>query len=237
MPKLTVKSHRPVQWSVAIIALSTLIALLTWLMLDESHWSTIYSRMDVNQDFKRLSEVNRGLEKENKRLNEVVLMMQREAEVDKKTASLLQQNVQSMQDEIYRLKGELEFYQGVMDATRESTGLSIQGIHIESLPQENSFRLKVVLTHVAKGIRIAEGNMTVTIEGLKNGEPSNLNLQDITLDQGLDLSFKFRNFKRFESDLELPPEFVPRRVLVQLQPKGVKQANIKRVFDWPDSTS
>ena len=237
MPKLTVKSHRPVQWSVAIIALSTLIALLTWMILDENHWSTIYSRMDVNQDYKHLSEVNRGLEKENKRLNDVVLMMKRESEVDKKTALLLQQNVQSMQDEIYKLKGELEFYQGIMDATRESTGLNIQGIHIESLPQENSYRLKVVLTHVAKGIKIAEGNMTVTIEGIKNGEPSNLNLQDITLDQGLDLSFKFRNFKRFESDLELPAEFTPRRVLVQLQPKGDKQANIKRVFDWSDSTS
>lgn len=237
MSKLTVKSHRPVQWSVAIIALSTLVALFTWMMLDESHWSTIYSRMDVNRDYKHLSEVNRGLEKENKRLNEVVLMMKREAEVDKKTAVLLQKNVQSMQDQIYRLKGELEFYQGVMDATRESTGLNIQGIHIESLPQENSYRLKVVLTHVAKGIRIAEGNMTVTIEGVKNGEPSNLNLKDITLDQGLDLSFKFRNFKRFESDLELPAEFVPRRVLVKLQPRGVKQATIKRVFDWPESTS
>ena len=237
MPKLTVKSHRPVQWTVAIIALSALIALLTWLMLDESHWSTIYSRMDVNQDYKRLSKVNRELDKENKRLNEVVLMMKRASEVDKKTALLLQQNVQSMQDEIYKLKGELEFYQGIMDATRESTGLNIQGIHIESLPQEHSYRLKVVLTHVAKGIKIAEGKMNVTIEGMRNGEPSHLDLQDVTLDEGLDLSFKFRNFKRFESDLLLPAEFVPRRVLVQLQPKGVKQSNIKRVFDWPESTS
>lgn len=237
MPKLTVKSHRPVQWTVAIIALSALIALLTWLMLDQSHWSTIYSRMDVNQDYKRLSKKNRELEKENNRLNEVVMMMKRASEVDKKTALLLQQNVQSMQDEIYKLKGELEFYQGIMDATRESTGLNIQGIHIESLPQEHSYRLKVVLTHVAKGIKIAEGNMSVTIEGETNGKPSNLDLRDITLDEELDLSFKFRNFKRFESDLVLPGEFIPRRVLVQLKPKGVKQSNIKRVFDWPESTS
>ena len=79
--------------------------------------------------------------------------------------------------------------------------------------------------------------MTITIEGLENGEPTHLDLRKITLDEGLDLSFKFRNFKRFESDLELPAKFIPRRVLVQLQPKGVKQSTIKKVFDWPESTS
>lgn len=223
------------QWAVAIVALSTLLALFTWFMLDESHWSMIYNRMGINQDFKNLSEVNRKLEKENEGLKEQVLMMKRAAEVDKKTAELLQQNVQNMQDEIYRQKGELEFYRGVMDATRDSKGLNIQGIHIESLPQARSYRLKVILTHVAKGIRMAEGKMTVIIEGLKNGKPSQLNLKNITMDDGLDFSFKFRNFKRFESDLELPPDFVPRRVLIQLQPRGEKKSKIKKVFDWPES--
>lgn len=223
------------QWAVAIVALSTLLALFTWMMLDESHWSLIYDRMGINKDFKHVSEVNRKLEQENEALKEQILMMKRSAEVDKKTAEILQQNVQNMQDEIYRQKGELEFYRGVMDATRDSKGLNIQGMHIESLPQARSYRLSVILTHVAKGIILAEGKMTVIIEGLKNGAPSQVNLKDITMDAGLNFSFKFRNFKRFETDLELPTDFVPRRVLIQLQPRGEKKSTIKKVFDWPES--
>lgn len=235
MSRLTVKSHRPVQWSITIIALSMLIALVTWLLLDDSHWSVIYDRMHINQEIKRLGEVNREMEQENIRLNEEVLMMERAAELDKKTASLLQQEIQSLQDEIFHLKGELEFYQGIMDATRESSGLSIQGIHINSLAQDNCYRLKLVLTHVAKGD--TAGMISVIIEGIQDGKSSHLELQDITLDESLDLSFNFRNFNRFESDLALPEGFTPRRVLVQLKPKGEKQSKIKREFNWPEITS
>jgi len=239
MPRLTVKNHRPVQWSIAIVALSMLIALFTWLLLDESHWAVIYDRMAITKDYNHLGEHTRKLEQENARLTESLLMMESAGDLDKKTALLLQQEVQSLQDEIYHLKGELKFYNGIMDATREATGLNIQGIHIDTLHRERSYRMKLVLTHVAKvdkGAR-ATGTMTVSIEGMQNGVTSHLNLQDITLDDALELSFNFSNFKRFESDLEFPEGFTPRRILVRLQPNGGKQSIIKRAFDWPELTS
>ena len=217
-----------------------LIALFTWLLLDESHWAVIYDRMAITKDYNHLGELNQKLVQENASLSEKILMMESAAELDKKTALLLQQDVQSLQDEIYHFKGELDFYNGIMDATRAATGLNIQGIHIDTLPQERSYRMKLVLTHVAKvdkGSKLATGTMTVSIEGIQNGATSQLNLQDITLDHALELSFSFRNFKRFESDLEFPEGFSPRRVLVQLQPNGGKQTIIKRVFDWPELTS
>ncbi|MBF8268767.1 MAG: hypothetical protein HW386_476 [Gammaproteobacteria bacterium] len=217
-----------------------LIALFTWLLLDESHWAVIYDRMAITKDYNHLGELNQKLVQENASLSEKILMMESAAELDKKTALLLQQDVQSLQDEIYHFKGELDFYNGIMDATRAATGLNIQGIHIDTLPQERSFRMKLILTHVEKfdkGAKLATGTMTVSIEGIQNGATSQLNLQDITLDHALELSFSFRNFKRFESDLEFPEGFSPRRVLVQLQPNGGKQTIIKRVFDWPELTS
>ena len=237
IPRLTVKNHRPVQWAVSIIALSMLIALFTWLLLDESHWTVIHDRMAITRDYNHLGELNRELQQENAKLSENILMMERAAEVDKKTALLLQKEVQSLQNEIYNLKGELKFYSNIMDATRDSTGLNIQGIYIQSLPKAHSYRLKLVLTHVAKedkGAKLITGKIIVSIEGVKDGVTSHLNLQDVALDAALELSFNFRNFKRIESDLEFPDGFTPRRVLVQLQPTGGKETIIKRVFDWPE---
>jgi hypothetical protein len=237
--RFTVNNYRPVQWAVTIIALSTLFALGTWLALDERHWSVIIDRMTLIKEYNRLGEVNQKLAQENAGLTERVLMLERAAKLDKETASLLQKNVQLLQDEIYQLKGELRFYRGIMDSTRESIGLNIQGIHVSSLPQERSYRMKLVLTNVAdvdKGSRLAPVKLNVSIEGLRNGKSSYLNLQDIALEEGLELSFKFRNFKRFESDLELPAGFTPRRVLVQLQPGDGTQTMIKKAFDWPELT-
>ena len=65
IPRFTVKNHRPVQWAVSIIALSMLIALFTWLLLDESHWTVIYDRMAVTRDYNHLGELNRELQQEN----------------------------------------------------------------------------------------------------------------------------------------------------------------------------
>lgn len=234
MSHLTVKSHRPVQWAISIVVLSMFIALVTWLILDQSLWSVIYNRTSINEDFKRLSKKNIELEHENSRLHEIFLMMEHAAELDKKTALILQQEVQSMQDDVYQLKGELAFYQGIMNATSESTGLNIQGIHIESLRQDRRYRLKLVLTHVAKSVKVAAGTLKVSIEGIQDGVSTHLDLHDVALDDALDLSFNFRNFNRIECDLELPVGFSPRSVLVQLQPKGKKQSKLKRIFDWPE---
>ncbi|MFQ5660325.1 MAG: DUF6776 family protein [Gammaproteobacteria bacterium] len=237
MSRLTVKSHRPVQWSLAIILLSMLIALFTWILLDETHWSLIYSQMGDSREHKRLWELNRSLENENENLRERVLMMERTQSLDKNTAAILQENIKAMQDKIYHLKGEIEFYQEIMADTRDTLGLNIHGIHIESLPRNRSYRLTLVLTHVTKSVKVVEGTIDISFEGMQDGVVSHLNLQDITLDDALGFSFKFRNFKRFESNLQLPEGFVPRRVFVRLQPKGKKQSKIKRVFDWPATAS
>ena len=238
MSRLTVKSHRPVQWTISIIILSMLLALITWIILDRSLWAVIFDQKKINEDYNRITRVNRELEDENSRLQEVVLMMEHTAGLDKETASLLQKDIQTLQDEIYQLKRELKFYQGIMNATGESTGLNIQGIHIQPLGQENSYRLKLVLTHVAKSsIKVAAGTMQVSIEGDQGGNSAQLDLNDVSLDETLDLSFNFRNFKRIECDIQLPVDFNPRRVFVLLMPKGKKESNINKVFDWPDSAS
>jgi len=214
-----------------------IIAIITWLMLDVSHWSVIYDRISDNQIQKQLRELNYSLEEENQGLNERILMLERTQFMDKHTAVLLQDALRTQQDEIYRLKGELEFYQGIMAAARETKGLNIHGIYIESLPQQQSYRLKLILTNVAKSVKVAEGVLDISFEGIQFGSTQHINLQDITLDKTLELSYKFRNFKRFESNLELPEGFVPRRVFIELQPKRKKQSKIKKVFDWPSTAS
>ena len=237
MSRLVVKSHRPLQFAFAIVALSAIIAAITWLVLDTSHWSYIYSRLGQNKDQKLLWEVNKQLERENTKLQERVVMLERSTELDKQTTVLLQDELTSLQDEISRLKRELEFYQGVMDDTRESSGLQIQGVHITPLSRQRNYHLSVVLTHVAKGDMVTEGVMDITIEGTIGKIVRKLKLTELNGDESLDLSFKFKNFKRFGSNIILPLDLVPQKVIVEIQPKDKKQATIKKVFDWQTAAS
>ena len=164
-------------------------------------------------------------------------MLERSTELDKQTTVLLQNELTSLQDEISRLKRELEFYQGVMDATRESSGLQVQGIHVTRLSRDRSYHLSLVLTHVAKGDMVTEGVMDITIEGTAGKTVRKLKLEELSSDESLDLAFKFKNFKRFGTNITLPLELVPQKVIIEIQPKDKKQATIKKVFDWPISAS
>ena len=233
MPRLVVKSHRPWQFASAIILLSALTALLTWLLLDRSHWSFIYDRITTSREDRLLWEVNQGLEQERAALQERVLMLERTASLDKQTASMLQGDIKNLQEQVFRLKGELEFYRGVMDAASEAKGLGVHGIHIEPLSRDRTYHLKVILTHVTKSAIVAEGTLLVSFEGNQRGTAKTLGLKEVTLDRGLDLAFKFRNFKTFDTDFTLPEGFTPQRVIVQLQSHDEKQAKIKKIFEWP----
>lgn len=233
MARFVVKRHRPWQWALSVIILSMIIATITWLMLDKSHWAVIQGKFRDNHDKKILLETNDALERENIALRERVLMLERTTSLDKQTAALLQDELKSMQEDVYELKGELEFYQGIMEATAGVKGLDVHGIHVRTLAQPRKYRLKVILTNVATSGRLIEGRVEITIEGRQDGATILASLADISMDQALDMAFKFRNFKRMENNIELPEGFLPQRVFVQLIPKGKKQSTIKKVFDWP----
>ena len=165
-------------------------------------------------------------------LQERVLMLERTTSVDKQTAALLQDEIKSLQENIYSLKGELEFYRGIMDATRDANGLSIHGIYIEPLAKARIFRLKLVLTHVAKANIVAEGTMAISIDGRQNGIQQQLKIEDIAAGEAINMAYNLRSFKRFETKLVLPKGYIPERVIVELKPKSQNQVMIREVFDW-----
>ena len=232
MSRLVVKTHRPLQILLAVVILSISLSLMVWGLLEMGHWDNIYAQLVSNKESKNLWNVNRNLEEENAELRERVIVLERSTQIDTGTTVELQVAIRTLQDEVYKLKEELKFYQGIMEATRDSKGLNVQGLHIEAVSQ-NQYRFKLILTQVTKNDIVAEGTMEVSLEGMQNGVSQVLSFLDVTQEQPTDLTFKFKHFKRFEGKLTLPDGFEPKRVVVQLQLKGKKQFEIKKVFDWP----
>lgn len=212
--------------------MSMLLATFTWLLLDRSHWAYILDRLADNNESKLLWEVNQGLEEERQALQERVLMLERTTSVDRQTAAALQEEIRDLQEQVYVLKRELEFYQGVMDATRDARGLSVHGIHVDRLNMPRTYRFKLVLTHVASGGAVAEGKLDIDIAGTMDGTGKILDIQDLAAGDTINLAYKLRSFQRFETRILLPEGFSAERVIIQLQPKNKNQAIIREVFEW-----
>jgi hypothetical protein len=231
VPRLVIKTHRPWQVVTTIIVLSSVVALVTWLLLDSSHWQVINDRIRGSQDTKYLLETNEELLAHNKALQDQVLMFEQTTRLDKETAVLVQQDLKSLQDEISRLKRELEFYQVVMDTARNSTGIDVHGLHIEPFMRENQYQLKLVLTNVTKSDRVSKGTVTISVEGMQDRNKVILRLDDLSSIEPADFSFELKSFKGLDYRFELPADFIPQQVLVQINPQGEPVFN--KIFDWP----
>jgi hypothetical protein len=171
------------------------------------------------------------LEKQNSELNDRIIMLEQTTRLDKETAVLLQKDMIALQDQIYKLKRELEFYQGVMDSARKTVGLDIHGLFIEPSSRKNWYLLKLVLTHVSKNDTVMKGSFAVTIEGVSNGQRQQLDLASL-LDKKTDFGFEIKSFKRLEYEFQLADGFVADHVMVQIRPTSGEPA-ISKTYDWP----
>lgn len=232
MARLVIRPHRPWQWAIAIITLSALIALLTWAMLDNSYWRIVTAMIGSGNDERTLMERNRELEAQNQDLNSRILMLEQTTRVDKETAVMLQKDMVALQDQIYKLKRELEFYQGVMDSARKTVGMDIHGLYIEPAARANHYLLKLVLTHVAKNDTVMKGSLTVTIAGTRNGEKLRLDLGSL-LDEKTDFGFEIKSFKRLEYEFALADGFVADEITVRVESRVGGEPPISKTYDWP----
>ncbi len=235
MPRLVIKSHRPWQFAAAVILLSMAIAILTWTMLDRSHWSYIVNRITGNNESRQLWENNQELIKESRQLQEQIIRYEQTTRLDQETTAMMQEELVNLQDEIYRLKHELEFYQGVMDSARNITGIDIHGLYIEPLARENQYHMKLVLTHVTKSAKVIEGRLDIAIEGLQNRERIKLDLSGLSLDEKIDLTFTLKSFRMVEYRFELPPEFLAEKVQVRILSGSRNEPAMDKVYDWPET--
>ncbi|GJM05000.1 MAG: hypothetical protein DHS20C09_09910 [marine bacterium B5-7] len=236
MSKLVVKKHRPFEIILAVALLSAVISIATWILLDANHWRFIKGQLAQSDDSRLLWDVNQSLDVENKKLREQVVILERSTQIDNQAATSLQSDIKALQDQVYRLKGELEFYEGIMSATTDSKGLNIQGFHIQSTDQENLYYFKLVLTNVAKSAKVIEVTMDMSIEGMNGVESQILSLDRVITGSKLEREIKFKNFERIEGNLNFPEGFKPLRVVVDLRQKGTKRSAVKRVFEWPAKT-
>ncbi len=218
--------------AVAIISLSMVLSLITWLLLDTNHWQSIYRQLSGNSSARQLIEENQLLIAENEELKGKILMLEQTTRLDQETAIQMQNDIRLLQDEIYDLKRELEFYKGIMVTSKQVSGFDIHGIFINPLSKINNYNVKIVLTNVAKSDRLIEGTLDFTIDGTENNRKQSLKLSKIITDGSSDLSFQLKNFRQVEVNIQLPAEFEPDRIWVIANINKANTPPVSRYYDW-----
>ena len=231
--KLVIKHHNPLHIFAVIVISCAVITITTWVVLDESQWSYIKSSLTEARKNKELWLENQTMSNTIVKLEDRIIMLERTVQLERQTIANLQAGMIKQQDEVYKLRKELEFYQGIMASAGGSRGLNIQALRIEETSQPRNYYFKLILTHVSKSDKMSAGRLSILLEGVQDGTPRTIDIRELTLSKSLSLVFKFSSFERIEGSIMLPEGFVAHRVIVRARQEGKKTTSeMERIFDW-----
>ena len=211
---------------VASLVVFAFVLLLTWLLFTNA----ILDLKFLGGDSEDVS--TKDLLNENAELREKLLILEQNIQMDNRAAVLLQEQLIYSQGENSQLRKDLEFYQGIINATDEANSPVMHGIRIKPLTRLNGYRFELILLNIANTDKMIEGVVDVVLEGILDSALKRLSLTDLSLDENQIYSIRFRNFQRFENNFILPENFKPQRVFVTLSISDRKNLGFEKVFDW-----
>lgn len=170
---------------------------------------------------------------ENTELKEKLLVLEQNSQVDKQAVALLQRELKQAQEENFRLREDLEFYQGIMNVQHDKNSPVVHGLRIRPLTQGNGYRLELILLHVTNKDELFEGVLDIVVTGRQEGETKRLPLRGISLDKNRDYAVRFRNFQRFENNFVLPDAFEAQTIEVTVSINDKEKSKLEKIFDWP----
>lgn len=216
-----------------LISLACLaVAVWTWFYINVDQATFVASSLYQDRDKIALQRSNYESQETIDTLQKSIIMLNSEARLHEQTMEHLQEAITKQQDDMYTLRSELSFYQGVMTSISKSRGLAVQGLYIEKTTYPRRYDFKLLLTHIAKNDKLVAGKLSILLEGVQSEIIKTIDIQELSVPDSLPLTFEFSNFERITGSIFLPEDFVPHRVIVQLHSKEGSFNTVKRVFDW-----
>lgn len=230
---LVVKTHSP--WRNRLVGLLVIAGLAAagWTLFDYGRFIAGYHSEQTDRKIGALRDVQRELEKRIEDLREEKALLERAAQIERKAYNELDTTLKVLQGEILELKEELAFYRGIVSPKESSEGLQLQSFKLDRNGPSHSYRYKIVLTQVIKNKYPAYGKLRFRFDGLRKSESVSLELGDVTEKSVKELNYRFKYFQNIEGDVELPKDFSPLRVTIQVLPRGNQSEMIEKTIEWP----
>lgn len=230
--QFSIKPYQPVYEMVLIILAFLAIPACSWFYINKDQETFFASSLYQDQDKITLQRSHHQLQEKATTLQKRITMLSSETNLQKQTMEHLQEVITKQQDDLYTLRSELSFYQGVMTSVSESRGLAVQGLYIEKTSYPRRYDFKLLLTHITKNDKLATGKLSILLEGLQSGIIKTIDINELPVSDGLPLTFEFSNFERITGSILIPEDFTPHRVIVQLYLKEDTAITTKQIFDW-----
>ena len=155
--------------------------------------------------------------------------------VDHEAQTQVEKSLAELQSRLGEANQELAFYRSVVNPTDGMLGMRVQRLRVQPALAPSHFRVRLVLMQAARQEAVTAATADFTVEGTRFGHSLSLPLSEIGTTSRV-LNFSFRYFQELETEIELPADFVPQNVEVEVRPaKGATP--IRQAYPWKIDTT
>ena len=156
-------------------------------------------------------------------------MAERRLEVSNQTLEYLRDMLQASEDELRKMREELELFREITGPDREEK-LSIHTLKVFVTGEDGRWGYRLVL-YQGDFSNIVEGRYDLVLHGHAEGSPGQYRLPSL-VDDGRQQSLSFRHFTALSGEFQLPERFEVERIKVEVFPGDKKQGAIHESFSW-----
>lgn len=227
-----VRSRPPWQRRLFIVGAILGAALLLYIVYEWGRFEGGYSKFAEIQRRRELVAQAEVLKDANEKLRAEIAAAELARSVDRKTYADVETSLADLQGQVLKHREELTFYRGIVSPEDGIGGLRVQRFHVLAGAAEHQYRLQLVLVQSMRQDAAASGLVGIQIEGVRDNKPEQLPLSQIGSTTRTDgqVAFQFRYFQELEQDIELPPDFEPRAVTVEV--RSGRLAPVRESYPW-----
>ena len=235
--KLRVIRHDPKRDQLIRIFLLVFIALLGGF----AYW---YGGNHAGQNLDQVQQQNislesraRVLQEENSELRQRLGILESASKMDREAVNNVRLLVKKLEEEKEQLHKELTFFKSILAPEDMSTGVRVAGFSLLEGNASGQYRLRLVISQVARSNPFLKGTLSVLLIGEKDGKAQTIPLQELIESDQVITRLGFRYFQALPSDREyldfnIPEGFQPAEVKVMVQiTSGIRQS-FEQIYQW-----
>jgi hypothetical protein len=233
--RLVVRRHTPgraaVFWGALVIGGAVCLLLAFEAGRARAGYSLISWALDSHEKATQIEKLSTELREAQAKL--AALEMARR--VDRESYNQVEKSLADLEARLGEQSRELTFYRGIVNPSDNIAGLRIQQLKVLPGIQPHRFRVRIVLIQASRQESVTAATADLSVDGERGGRAANLPLAEIGTSSRA-LAFSFRYFQELETEIELPADFLPQRVQIEVRPsKGT--AAIRQTYPWKVETT
>ena len=226
--RFVIVPHRPRARALALLLAVAWLASL-WGVFELTRRNAVpgydRTRSELSKALAELADVTDQVE----RLRQRNAVSRRSDETSRAANQSVQETLAARDEEIARLRADVAFYERLVGGSAQRQGLAVHSLDLQPTG-DGAWRYTVTLTQNLKKASVSKGQITLRVDGVRDGKLSTLGWEDLRqAPTAPPQDFAFKYFQQLEGSVMLPPGFTPHRVRVQLKSDGRQS---EQVFPW-----